>query len=155
MLRPPAGEVPVRYDGELTLIAADPDWGPPFEFVELGSPEEVDRLEAGPTRDANVAVWAWLDEEAGLIRERVFVPGGGIVEDEATGSAALRLVDLLGRELEIRQGRGSVLHARPGWRAGWPRSAGGWCSTRSGIARQQHAPGRSRTCGARSKNPAL
>ena len=113
VLRPPAGEVPVRYDGELTLIAADPDWGPPFEFVEVGSPEEVDRLETGPTRDANVAVWAWLDEEAGLIRERVFVPGGGIVEDEATGSAALRLVDLLGRELEIRQGRGSVLHARP------------------------------------------
>ena len=50
---------------------------------------------------------------AGLIRERVFVPEAGIDEDEATGSAALRLTALLGREIEIRQGEGSVIYARP------------------------------------------
>src|SRR5256885_13049130 len=29
-LRPPAGEIPVRYDGEITWIAARPQWAPPF-----------------------------------------------------------------------------------------------------------------------------
>ncbi len=58
-------------------------------------------------------MWAWIDEPAGLVRARVFVPEAGVDEDEATGSAALRLCALVGREIEIRQGRGSVLHARP------------------------------------------
>ena len=60
-----------------------------------------------------VGVWAWVDEEAGLIRERVFVPEAGVDEDEATGSAALRLTAQLNREIEIRQGEGSVIYARP------------------------------------------
>ena len=58
-------------------------------------------------------IWAWLDEPDGVIRARVFVPEGGIAEDEATGSAALRLAAAVGRPIEIRQGRGSVLYARP------------------------------------------
>jgi predicted PhzF superfamily epimerase YddE/YHI9 len=42
----------------------------------------------------------------------------GVAEDEATGSAAVRLCARLGRELDIRQGRGSRIVARPradGW----------------------------------------
>jgi predicted PhzF superfamily epimerase YddE/YHI9 len=113
ILRPPAGEVAVRFDGELTLIAGKPEWGPPFEFVELGLPSEVEALDGPPAADGNVGVWAWVDREAGIIRERVFVPEEGVPEDEATGSAAMRLVALLGRELEIRQGRGSTIYARP------------------------------------------
>ena len=37
----------------------------------------------------------------------------GIAEDEATGSAAMGLCSLLGRQIDIRQGRGSRLLARP------------------------------------------
>jgi len=51
---------------------------------------------------------------AGVVRARVFVPEEGIPEDEATGAAALRLCAELGRAIEIRQGKGSLLHARPG-----------------------------------------
>ena len=112
VLRPPAGEVQVRY-GELTTCAGDPAWGPPFEFVQVDSAAAVDAL-AKPPRDRGlIGVWAWLDEAAGLIRERVFAPGAGVPEDEATGSAAMRLAAQLGREIEIRQGRGSVIYARP------------------------------------------
>ena len=111
VLRPPAGEVPVRIEGDLVHIAADPDWGPPFELEELGAAREVD--EAGPSAAQNRMIWAWLHEPDGLIRARVFVPEGGIAEDEATGSAALRLAAAVGRPIEIRQGRGSVLYARP------------------------------------------
>jgi predicted PhzF superfamily epimerase YddE/YHI9 len=113
VLRTPAGEVRVRFDGELVAAAGDPEWAPPFEFVQVDAPAEVDRLDGPPDGYGLVGVWAWLDEEAGLIRERVFVPEAGVDEDEATGSAAMRLCALLGRPIEIRQGRGSVIYARP------------------------------------------
>jgi predicted PhzF superfamily epimerase YddE/YHI9 len=112
-LHPPAGEVAVRFDGALTCIAGRPEWGPPFEFVEAGSPEEVESLAGPPDGYGLVGVWAWIDEAAGIVRERVFVPEAGVAEDEATGSAAMLLCSQLGRELEIRQGRGSVILARP------------------------------------------
>ena len=37
----------------------------------------------------------------------------GIEEDEATGAAAVRLCGMLGRPIDIHQGRGSRLAARP------------------------------------------
>jgi predicted PhzF superfamily epimerase YddE/YHI9 len=113
VLRPPAGEVAVRFEEDLVHVAGNPDWGPPFEFLQLDTPEEVDALSGIPDGYSLVGVWAWVDEPAGLIRERVFVPEAGVEEDEATGSAALRLAALIGREIEIRQGKGSVIYARP------------------------------------------
>ncbi len=112
-LRPPAGEVPVREEGGLTLAAGRPEWMPEFEFVEAGSVAEVEALDGPPDGHDAVGVWAWVDEDAGVIRERVFCPRYGIDEDEATGSAAITLSARLGRELEIRQGAGSVILARP------------------------------------------
>ena len=112
-LRPPAGEVGVRYDGELTAVAARPEWAPAFNHHELASPAEVDALEGPPGGDEVGAAWAWEDEAAGRVRARVFAIAYGIFEDEATGAAAVRLGALLGRPIEIRQGRGSIIHARP------------------------------------------
>ena len=112
-LRPPAGEVPVREEGGLTFAAGHPDWMPEFEFVEVGSPAEVEALRGPPEGHDAVGVWAWVDEGAGVVRERVFCPRYGIDEDEATGSAAITLSARLGRELDIRQGAGSRILARP------------------------------------------
>ena len=112
VLRPPARDVQVRY-GELTTCAGDPEWGPPFEFVQVDSAAAVEGLAGAAQEVGLVGVWAWIDEAAGLIRERVFAPEAGVSEDEATGSAAMRLAALLDRKIEIRQGRGSVIHARP------------------------------------------
>ena len=77
---------------------------------ESESPAEVDAL--SPSPDLRYC-WAWEDEEAGRVRARSFVPDAGIAEDEATGSAALALGHRLGRAIEIRQGQGSELYARP------------------------------------------
>jgi predicted PhzF superfamily epimerase YddE/YHI9 len=114
VLRPPAGEVPTRVEGELVWIRARPEWGPSYEFVELESAEAIDRLDAPPDGHDMAAMWAWEDRDAGRVRARVFPVAIGIEEDEATGSAALRLTAELGREVLITQGRGSQLHARPG-----------------------------------------
>jgi predicted PhzF superfamily epimerase YddE/YHI9 len=112
-LRPPAGEVHVRHDGELTAVTARSEWAPPFNHHQLGSPAEVDALDGPPGGDELGAAWAWEDEAAGRIRSRVFPVALGIDEDEATGAAAVRLCAELGRPIEIRQGRGSIIVARP------------------------------------------
>ena len=112
-LRPPAGEVAVRFADGLTWVTADPEWGPAWELREAGSPGEVDALDGPPEDAGEVAVWAWIDRDAGLVRQRVFAHEVGVVEDEATGSAALRLTAAVGRAIEIRQGKGSVLLAAP------------------------------------------
>ena len=113
VLQVPAGEVRVRRDGGLTWVAARPEWGPEFDFVQLPTAAEVEALSSPPAGFRDPAVWAWNEEGAGLVRARVFPVSLGIEEDEATGAAALRLGAQLGRKLTIRQGRGSILHVRP------------------------------------------
>jgi predicted PhzF superfamily epimerase YddE/YHI9 len=113
VLRPPAGEVPVRTEAELTFVAGRPEWAPAFEFVEVETAEEIEALDGPPERKDLVGVWAWLEEEGGIIRERVFPSRYGIEEDEATGSAAVVLCAQLGRPINIRQGKGSRILARP------------------------------------------
>jgi predicted PhzF superfamily epimerase YddE/YHI9 len=113
VLRPPAGEVPVRSEEEWTYAAGRPEWAPEFEFVQLGSPAEVEALDGSPRSDVEIGMWAWIDEEAGVLRERVFAEPFGIPEDEATGAAAVALTTRLGRALDIRQGRGSRILTEP------------------------------------------
>lgn len=112
ILRPPAGEVGVRRDREGTYVSARPEWAPRFEYRRLGSPPDVEALHAAVAGGANLYAWAWLDEAAGELRARAFVPEEGIEEDEATGSAALALCARLGRPIVVRQGRGSLIRCR-------------------------------------------
>jgi len=100
-----------------------------WEFVQLADAAQVDALpvEPGPelapsdplAQRARHEYWAWIDEEAGLVRARTFCGDFGIPEDEATGSGAIHLTDRLGRALTIRQGRGSVIRTRPAAEPGW------------------------------------
>lgn len=113
VLRPPAGEVPVRFEGGVTFIIGRPEWAPDFEEVELGSAAEVEALGGIPEGHDLVGVWAWEDKGAGRVRVRVFAPRVGVEEDEATGAHAVRLAAGLGRAISIRQGRGSLILADP------------------------------------------
>ena len=113
-LRPPAGTVPCGVDGETAWIVADPEWAPPWRLEQLAHPAEVDAIQAQDRgEEAFDYVWAWRDEAAGIVRARAFAIEHGIVEDEATGSAALRLAQHLGRPIRIQQGRGSIIDATP------------------------------------------
>jgi predicted PhzF superfamily epimerase YddE/YHI9 len=113
-LRPAVGEVPVWRDGQdRTWIRGHPDWCPPFTLDQHERSEDIEAL-AGPPHDVGLQyAWAWQDEAAGRVRARMFAPDLGVDEDEATGSAAIRLGALLGRRLLIHQGVASVLYVAP------------------------------------------
>ena len=113
VLRPPAGAVPTWEDGELTWIRARPEDAPDFDLVQLDAAATVEGLAGAPDGGGRTIAWAWADEASGVVRARAFLPDYGVPEDEATGAAALRLCAHVARPLEIHQGRGSVLHARP------------------------------------------
>lgn len=58
-------------------------------------------------------VWAWENEKKGLIRSRTFLPDWGTLEDQGNGSGAMQLAKILGRNIEIHQGKGSLIYSRP------------------------------------------
>lgn len=123
-LQVPAGIVQVAYEDGLTTVSARSEWAPEFAIHDLASTEEV--LAADPSDypdDVNHYLWAWVDREKGVVRSRMFATDLGVPEDEATGSAAVRMTDYLSRDLTIVQGKGSEIFTR--WSAeGWVRIAG-------------------------------
>jgi predicted PhzF superfamily epimerase YddE/YHI9 len=112
-LRVPAGVVSVRREGDQTFVSARPEWSPEFDWVQLASPAYVNALLKAPGGGDAVGAWAWIDEGAGTVRARMFPVRYGIAEDEATGSAAMLLCASLGGPIEVHQGRGSRISARP------------------------------------------
>jgi predicted PhzF superfamily epimerase YddE/YHI9 len=110
VLHPPAGAVRTRVHGERAWIVARAEWSPEFGRRQLASPDMVDSFT--PPASGNLQVWAWQDEAQGSIRARVFAPDFGVVEDPATGSAAMVLCATLGRSITIEQGPGCLIEAR-------------------------------------------
>jgi predicted PhzF superfamily epimerase YddE/YHI9 len=110
-LQVPAGIIAVGYEDDVTTVRARADWAPEFEFHQLTSPGEVTSADPDDYSDDFAHyIWAWIDEQQGHLRSRMFAADLGVAEDEATGSAAMRMTDILSRDLTITQGKGSVIH---------------------------------------------
>lgn len=109
-LQVPAGIVQVRYSDDLTAVVARSEWGPEFAIHDVPSAEQVVAADpADYADDAYHYLWAWLDRDRGHIRSRMFANEAGVPEDEATGSAAVRMTDYLSQDLVITQGQGSQI----------------------------------------------
>ncbi len=109
-LHMPAGIVQVSYDGDVTTFSARSEWAPELNIHDLGSVEELQAADpADFSDDIQHYLWAWIDKERGALRSRMFSGYVGVIEDEATGSAAMRMTDYLSRDLTIVQGRGSLI----------------------------------------------
>jgi predicted PhzF superfamily epimerase YddE/YHI9 len=123
-LQVPAGIVQVNYDGELTAVRARSEWAPEFAIHALDSVDELAAADPATFPDDVLHyLWTWTDEDAGSLRSRMFAGNVGVPEDEATGSAAVRITDYLSRDLTITQGRGSVIQTT--WSPdGWVQIAG-------------------------------
>ncbi|MGV0834710.1 PhzF family phenazine biosynthesis protein [Mycolicibacterium thermoresistibile] len=124
-LQVPAGIVQVTYqDDAVTAVSARAEWASEFVVHEFGSTDEL--FAADPDDypdDAGHFLWTWTDRDDGRMRARVFAGSLGVPEDEATGTAAVRITENLSRDLTIVQGKGSVIETR--WNPeGWVQIAG-------------------------------
>jgi predicted PhzF superfamily epimerase YddE/YHI9 len=122
-----AGDVATWHHEEVTWIRARAVWVHPIRVRRYDTAAEVDSQRPGVMGDPGRYIWAWEDEPAGRLRSRYFPTDVGILEDEATGAAAVVMGDRLGRPLTIRQGVGSELLVRPDPAAGTV-DVGGRCA---------------------------
>jgi predicted PhzF superfamily epimerase YddE/YHI9 len=114
LLRPAAGEVPAWAEGDLTWIRGRAEWAPGRRTEQYASVADVYALPSPPPGEGWLYAWAWEDQATGRVRARAFPRrGDDIVEDEATGAAAIVLTAELGIPLDIRQGTGSQILTRP------------------------------------------
>ena len=113
ILRPPAGDVPFRHDAERTWIRARPEWVHPILIEQLANAADVEAHQGQSMGASGRYAWAWIDEPGGILRSRYFATDVGILEDEATGAAAVLMGHLIGRPITIRQGVGSEILVRP------------------------------------------
>jgi predicted PhzF superfamily epimerase YddE/YHI9 len=113
-LLPPAGKVASWTEGKVVWVRGFLQHTPPWWHEKLAFPRDIAEL-SGPLDQCQDAaqLWAWIDEPAGTVRARVFASRYLVKEDEACGSAAMRLAATLGREILIIHGEGSLIHARP------------------------------------------
>ena len=123
-LQVPAGVVQVSYDGDLASVRARAEWAPDFAIYNLESTDELFAAEPDDyPDDVENYLWTWTDRDGGVLRSRMFAAGLGVPEDEATAAAAVRITDLLSRDLTIVQGKGSIIQTQ--WSAdGWVRVTG-------------------------------
>ena len=116
-LRTPAGQDPARAPRRARRLhrAARAEWSPPFELIEFDSPDGGRRA-ADPASEGFTYDWAWIDEEAGT-RPRALLrrPRPASPRTRRRAPPRSSSAPQLGREIEVRQGRGSVIHARPAW----------------------------------------
>ncbi|BBY00118.1 PhzF family phenazine biosynthesis protein [Mycobacterium seoulense] len=119
-----AGLVQVSYAAERTGISARSEWAPEVGLHEFASADELLAADPGDFPDDTAHyLWAWTDQAAGSLRTRMFAANLGVREDEATGSAAMRITDYLSRDLHVTQGKGSIIETT--WNAeGWVGVAG-------------------------------
>jgi len=109
----PAGEVATWVEDERRWVRARSSWVHEFAIEELPSVEAVDAQTPPAMGAPGRYVWAWENEVQGRLRARYFATDYGILEDEATGAASVRMGYRLGRELVINQGVGSEIRVRP------------------------------------------
>ncbi|NLE79976.1 MAG: PhzF family phenazine biosynthesis protein [Rhodococcus sp.] len=104
-----AGDIATRKSGEAWWVRARAEWAPEFSLYPLDTVEEVMASDPEKFGEGHHYVWSWVDKLEHSVRTRMFAPDLGIVEDEATGAAAVRLTENLRLSLLITQGKGSQL----------------------------------------------
>ncbi len=106
--------ISVRHENEKIWVCAELSKMPEWNFKQLESANEVDKLGISNTSDLeHCVVWSWVNEKKGIIRARTFAPDRLILEDEANGSGALLLSTKLQKAIKIIHGKGSIIFAKP------------------------------------------
>lgn len=106
--------IDVKHEGERIWVQAELSKMPDWNFKQLNSASDVEKLTISSTTDfEHCVVWSWINEKDGIIRARTFAPDWLIPEDEANGSGSLLLSTRLQKEIKVIHGKGSVIFAKP------------------------------------------
>ena len=113
-LTPPAGPVPTWTSDDQVWIRAPLSAAPHWRLNHVADATAVDAMTEPPYLDQDAdQFWAWIDQQAGTVRARVFAARYGVPQHEACGSASMLLAAQLGRAITIQHGRGSLVQASP------------------------------------------
>jgi predicted PhzF superfamily epimerase YddE/YHI9 len=108
------GEITVWQDGELTWARASLSILPAWNHKQLEDGEAVERISVEDMAQVeHTMMWAWIDEDRGLIRARTFAADWDIPEAQGNGSGSMMLAAKLNRTIEIKHGEGAVIFAKP------------------------------------------
>jgi predicted PhzF superfamily epimerase YddE/YHI9 len=77
VLRPPAGDVRCRWDGEFDWVGGRAEWAAGRRTQHYGSVAEVDALPSPPPGTGWLYAWAWRDRAAGQVRRPRLPPPWG------------------------------------------------------------------------------
>lgn len=109
-----AGQVKTWEQDELTWIEASIEGTASWIHKQLENDTAINNITLEEaSKFKHTMVWAWVDENNGLIRSRTFLPDWGTLEDQGNGSGAMQLSNILGRDIEIHQGAGSIIYSSP------------------------------------------
>lgn len=101
------GKVKVWQDGELTWTRTSLSILPPWNYKQLENDKAVEDIKSEDTAELeHTMMWAWIDEDKGLIRARTFAADWEILEAQGNGSGSMMLAAQLKRGIEIRHGKG-------------------------------------------------
>lgn len=108
------GTIAAWQDDDITWVRAELKTMPPWRHKRLANAKVVEQLKAANmAQTEHTMVWAWLDEDKGIIRARTFAADWDIPEAEGNGSGAMVLAAKLNRTIEIHHGKGAVIFAKP------------------------------------------
>ncbi len=108
------GDIAVSQDGELFWVRANLSAMPPWNHKQLDSAKAVELVKVVDTKDwEHTMIWAWMDEEKGLIRARTFATDWDIPEAQGNGSGSMLLAAQLNKSIEIKHGDGCLIYAKP------------------------------------------
>lgn len=108
------GEITTWQDGDITWARGPLSIMPPWNYRQLEAAKAIEEIKLEETRDwQHTMVWAWIDEAKGLIRARTFAADWDIPEAQGNGSGSMVLAAQLGKAIEIKHGKGSVIFAKP------------------------------------------
>jgi predicted PhzF superfamily epimerase YddE/YHI9 len=108
------GDIRTWQNGGMIWVRADTAKMPQWNYKQLASAAEVERIKLQETLDLeHTMAWAWIDEAKGHIRARTFAADWDIPEAMGNGSGAMLLAQKLNRDIELRHGQGSVIFASP------------------------------------------
>lgn len=83
-------------------------------IAAIESADAVEGIKLDDTKYVeHTMMWAWTDEDKGLIRARTFAADWDIPEAQGNGSGSMALAARLNRNIEIRHGEGAVIYAKP------------------------------------------